>query len=198
MSGSVLSFVDDALGLGGIGFDRAQLSICYPGYPKPSAEESAAAFRFRRDRDAAHVDGLLRAPPARRRWLGETHGFILGIPLSAPVLGASPLVVWEGSHEIMRAGFREVFDGHAPEEWQSLDVTEAYAALRRRCFEECARVAVTAPPGTALGGCYLVHRLALHGVAPWTAPAGAEPRAVAYLRPDPFPGRDPSWWLDHP
>ena len=63
-------------------WDRAQVSACFPGYPRHGSEESEAAFRYRRDRDAAHVDGLAREGPARRRHLREPHAFILGIPLT--------------------------------------------------------------------------------------------------------------------
>ena len=37
---------------------RAQLSVTYPGYPRPRDGEGEAAFRYRRNRDAAHVDGI--------------------------------------------------------------------------------------------------------------------------------------------
>lgn len=83
-------------------WDRAQVSVTYPGYPKQSPGESDAAFRFRRDRDAAHVDGLLPIGPDRRRMLREPHGFILGLPLTDTGEGVSPMVVWQGSHRIMR------------------------------------------------------------------------------------------------
>ena len=60
---------------------------------------------------------------------------------------------------------------------------EAFAtsSLRRRIFAECPRVAVIARPGEA----YAIHRLALHGVAPWQeeAPAGPDGRMIAYFRP---------------
>jgi hypothetical protein len=190
LQGAAIDFVRDALGLAGLAWDRAQISVCHPGYPQPWEGESEAAFRFRRDRDAAHVDGLIRDAD-RRRSLGETHGFILGIPLSESDPEAAPMVVWEGSHEVMRAAFRQRFEGVAPADWGAEDVTEAYQAARRAAFESCRRVTVTARPG----GAYLVHRLALHGVAPWLA-AGETPRAIAYFRPDPFPGAQPGWWLD--
>ncbi|MBY8975562.1 hypothetical protein KHP62_07085 [Rhodobacteraceae bacterium NNCM2] len=181
------------LGITEIALDPAQISICYPGYPQPWEGESEANFRFRRDRDAAHVDGLLR-DAARNRSLGEVHGFILGIPLNECSPEASPMVVWEGSHEVMRAAFRERFAGLAPEDWRHEDITECYVATRRRVFETCRRVTVQVAPGSA----YLVHRLALHGVAPWVQGAGETPRIIAYFRPDPFPGRSPEWWLDLP
>ncbi len=55
------------------------------------------AFRFRLNRDAAHLDGLLPIGPDKRRMVKEPHAWILGLPLNACGAGASPLVVWEGS-----------------------------------------------------------------------------------------------------
>ena len=40
-------------------YHKAQLSVIFPGYPKPRAGDSVAAFEYRLKRDAAHVDGLL-------------------------------------------------------------------------------------------------------------------------------------------
>jgi hypothetical protein len=182
------------LGLGDAPLDRAQVSIVWPGYPRRGPEETEAAFRFRRDRDAAHVDGLLREGPARRRFLAESHLFVLGIPLTEPAEGAAPLVVWEGSHEDMRAAFAAALAGVDPADWPRTDVTDAYVAARRRVFGTRPRVAVTAP----VGGAYVVHRLALHGVAPWAAAEGVGPRAVAYFRPDAGPGAAPGWPLAAP
>jgi hypothetical protein len=61
-----------------ITWDRAQVSVCYPGYPKPMDGETDGQHRFRRDRDAAHVDGLLGLGQPKRRFLKEPHQFILG------------------------------------------------------------------------------------------------------------------------
>ncbi|WP_284262686.1 hypothetical protein [Roseicyclus amphidinii] len=171
----------------------AQVSVTYPGYPGRDAGESDSAHRYRRTRDAAHLDGLLPEGPARRRHLREPHGFILGLALTEAAPGAAPLVVWEGSHEVMRAAFRAAFDGVAPEAWGDVDLTETYQQARRRCFETCARVEIALAPGEAV----LVHRLALHGVAPWAEGAGAAPegRAIAYLRPCLKATGD---WLDLP
>ncbi len=190
LAGVPIRFVAEALGFEGFAWDRAQVSVCFPGYPQPSAGESPAAFGFRRDRDAAHVDGVTRYDGRRRR-LGERHGFVLGLPLTVAPPGAAPFVVFEGSHEIMRRALRSRLAGLPPERWAGEDVTETYAAARRECFAACPRVTVQAGPGEA----YLVHRLTLHGVAPWTAEARGE-RAVAYFRPDPFPGAPPDWWLE--
>ncbi|MEM6622244.1 MAG: hypothetical protein AAF674_08460 [Pseudomonadota bacterium] len=193
LAGGATAFIQQVLGFERIDWDPAQISVCYPGYPQPWDGETEAAFRFRRDRDAAHVDGLLRIMPERRRRVGEVHGFILGLPLSENPGEAAPLVVWEGSHELMRRAFRDRFAGIAPKDWEAEDITDTYVATRRLAFETCPRVPVTAAPGEA----YIVHRLALHGVAPWTAPSGPA-RSIAYLRPNPFPGVPPDWWLDRP
>lgn len=192
LAGPPVRFIAEALGLASLELDRAQVSACFPGYPRRSSGESESAFRFRRDRDAAHVDGLRRFEGRRRR-LGERHGFILGVPLTAAPADAAPLVVWEGSHEVIRRALRRRLADVPAERWADEDLTDVYAAARRECFETCRRVALPARPGEA----YLIHRLALHGVAPWTAEAAGE-RIVAYFRPDPFPGASPDWWLERP
>ena len=190
LAGAAVDFIHNVLSLGST-FEQAQVSVCYPGYPRRGAEESEAAFRFRLTRDAAHVDGLRAEGADRQRHLREHHGFLLGLPLTASSEGAAPLVVWEGSHEIMRAALREAFGSVPPGQWGEIDVTAAYQAARRRIFETCPRVVVAAKPGEA----YLVHRLALHGVAPWAEEAGAPPdgRMIAYFRPETGTARD---WLE--
>lgn len=192
LAGAAVDFIARELGQPQPDWDAAQISICLPGYPRPGVEETEAAARFRATRDAAHVDGLLRQGPEGRRHLGERHGFILGLPLNPAPYEAAPMVVYEGSHEIMRAAFADRLAGVAPEAWGGEDITDTYVAARRQCFAECARVPVHVPPG----GAYVLHRLALHGVAPW-APGLTEPphRAIAYFRPEPRPGRAPDWWL---
>ena len=144
----------------------AQLSVMFPGYPKPRAGESAGAYRYRLKRDSAHVDGLLAEGSDRRRHLREPHAWILGLPLTHSHPDAAPLVVWEGSHLIMADTFAKAFAGTSPDAWGDVD-------------ERCKRVPIHAKPGEA----YLIHRLALHGVAPWTAPKGPG-RMIAYFRPE--------------
>jgi hypothetical protein len=191
LSGAALSVATGSSGP--LPLHRAQVSVTYPGYPQQDASESDAAFRYRRTRDAAHMDGLLPIGPERRRYLREPHAFILGLPLTDAAPGAAPLVVYEGSQDIMRAAFRDLFHGAAPEDWPQIDATEAYQAARRACFDSCRRVEVRARPGEAI----LVHRLALHGIAPWAEGAEAAPegRAIAYFRPC-FP--EISDWLTAP
>jgi hypothetical protein len=182
LRGAALDFIRNDLGMKEFTWDHAQLSVCYPGYPRPMASESDAAFLYRRDRDAAHVDGLLPEGLARRRHLREHHGFILGIPMVDTNPDASPFVIWEGSHHIMRESFRARLDGIPPEQWRDTDLTDIYHATRRRIFDTCRRIEVVAQPGEA----YLAHRLALHGMAPWRAPSTGFPdgRMVCYFRPE--------------
>jgi len=182
LGGRAMRFVRESLEFGDIALDRAQVSIFYPGYPKQGAAESAAAFRFRRDRDAAHVDGLHPVGPERRRKIGEFQGFLLGIPINVADENAAPLVIWEGSHKIMHRALGAALAGTLPDEWPEIDLTHVYHDARRTAFETCPRVVVHANPGAA----YLLHRMALHGVAPWATAAQADPsgRAILYFRPE--------------
>lgn len=169
---------------------RAQVSVTYPGYPRPRTGESEAGFRYRQNRDAAHVDGIIAHGPTRRRFVTEPHAFILGLPLSVADPDAAPLVVWEGSHVLMRAALIAAMENRPGEEWSAVDVTEVYNATRRRIFETCRRVVLHGAPGEA----YLLHRLVLHGVAPWAEEARAAPegRMIAYFRPA-MPGGTAAW-----
>jgi len=197
LAGDVIDFIDETLGFkagrNGFRWDKAQVSVCYPGYPQAMEGETEGLLRYRRNRDAAHVDGLRRHGPDRRRTLEEFHAFILGIPMAEVGPGASPFVVWRGSHELMRAAFRARFAGIPPENWTHEDITEAYHAARRSAFETCERVEVHARPGES----YLVHRLALHGMAKWEdgAEAGPDGRMIVYFRPE-IGG--PVEWLEAP
>jgi hypothetical protein len=167
---------------GPLPLDRGQISVTYPGYPRPGPNDSPANFRFRRNRDAAHVDGLPPIGPDRRRHLHEPHGWILGLPLTECSAGASPLVVWQGSHDIMRRAFRKALGDHAPRDWPKIDLTAPYHAARREVFATCKRIELEGRPGQA----HLLHRLTLHGVAPWAASAKAPPegRIILYFRPE--------------
>ncbi len=179
LSGAALDSVVSVLG--DLPLHRAQLSVTYPGYPRRDAGDSDTAHRYRLTRDAAHLDGLLPEGPDRRRHLREPHGYILGVALTRADPGAAPLTVYEGSHAVMRAAFRTALAGVAPEAWGDVDLTEAYHAARRACFATCPRVTIALAPGDAV----VLHRLALHGIAPWGADAQAAPegRMIAYLRP---------------
>lgn len=171
-----------ALPLRPASWHRAQLSTLRPGYPRPWDGEAEPAFRYRLTRDAAHVDGLLPIGPDRRRMLREPHAFILGLPVTEADADAGPLVVWEGSHHIVRRALGAVLRAHPPRDWPDVDLTEAYHAARREAFATCRRVALPARPGEAL----LLHRLLLHGMAPWPEGAAAAPegRINAYFRPE--------------
>lgn len=156
---------------------RAQLSVVFPGYPAQDAGDTDAAHAFRVTRCAAHVDGLHAEGMPQRRHLREAHSFILGLPLNASM--ASPLVVWPGSHAIMRATFTACFDGVPPTQWGDVDVAAAYQDARRRVFASCPQVAVTAQPGQVV----VLDRHLLHGVAPWDAAITDQCRKIAYFRP---------------
>lgn len=155
-----------------------QLSVVRPGYPQPSPAESATAFAYRRNRDAAHLDGLILQPDGGRM-MQEPHHWILGLPLNKS--NASPLVVWDGSHTVMRAALIKALSPVPPDDWGSVDLNPAYQAARRDIFATCTRRLLPARPGQAT----LLHRLTLHGVAPWVpgATAPAEGRIIAYFRP---------------
>ena len=170
---------------------RAQLSVIYPGYPGQDAADTAAAHKFRQTRDAAHLDGLLAEGPHKRRHLRDPHSFVLGIGLNPVSPNASPLVVWEGSHHLIRAAFAAAYAGIDPADWGDVDVTDVYQTARAQVFATCPRRTIT----PAMGQAVLVHRLAIHGVAPWEpgAVAPAEGRMIAYFRPI---LADPGDWLD--
>lgn len=191
VSGMAVDFVRKELGFKGE-WDRAQVSICYPGYPKQGEGESEASFRFRATRDAAHVDGLKPVGPDRRRKLGEFHAFLLGIPLTETGDGAAPLAVWDGSHEVIRSAFHAALKDRSPQEWPTIDLTEIYQSARRKVFETCERRLLPAQPGEA----YLLHRLTVHGVSPWKEEASAPPegRAILYFRPE----TDAASWFEAP
>lgn len=190
LTGKAIDFICDTLGLAPFAWDMGQVSVCYPGYPRSMESESEAAHRYRRNRDGAHIDGLLAEGPQKRRFLREYHAFLLGIPMVEARADASPLVVWEGSHEIIRGTFKVLFKDIAPQAWGDIDVTEAYWSARRKIFSSCDRVKIAAKPGEA----YLVHRLSLHGIAPWSlgATSGPDGRMICYFRPQ---VRDPRDWL---
>lgn len=173
-------------------FHRLQVSAIRPGYPGSGAQDDPAQHRFRLKRDGAHLDGLLPVGADRRRYLKEPHAFILGIALTDAAPGASPLVVWDGSEKIIRSAFEEAFVGCDPADWASIDVTKVYSDARRRVFENCIRRLVPLKRGESV----LLHRMAIHGVAPWVAGADAEAegRVIAYFRPL----TEPATWLAMP
>lgn len=170
----------DDIGLPGVPLHPAQVSVTRAGYPLRDEGESEKSFDFRRLRDAAHLDGLLPVGPQKRRMVQEPHGWILGLPLNRAEAGASPLVVWEGSHLVMGAALRAAFAG-VTGDLEKVDITEAYQAARKLVFDRCPRVELPGQPGEAV----ILHRHMIHGVAPWAegASADAPGRMVAYFRP---------------
>ena len=191
LAGVALDFIRTLPGNEAFSLDRAQISVCYPGYPQPMAGESDGVYRFRVNRDAAHLDGLLHEGAARRRYLKQFHRFVLGLPLVEVAGRAAPFVIWEGSHRIIRSALQEAFNGVAPDQWDGIDLTDCYQAARREVFETCPRVEISAQPGEA----YLVHRHSIHGMAPWgeDGVAGEDGRMIAYFRPE---TEDRQSWLD--
>jgi len=163
----------------------AQLSIIYAGYPVQDPGESDANHRYRRDRAAAHVDGLLPLGPERRRFALEYHAYILALPLNAAA--GSPTVLWPGSHRIMQRAIAARIGNQDPGE---VDITEAYQAARRTVFDSCAPVPLEIKPGESA----LLHPFVLHGTSTWgDAPdAGAEGRMIAFFRP-PVAGGAAEW-----
>lgn len=186
-----VAFPWDALPLTPEPLHPAQLSVIRPGYPQPTPDETPAAFAFRRDRDAAHLDGLLPIGPDKRRMVKEPHAWIVGLPLNDTT--AAPLTVWEGSHHLIRAALLTALEPHSPETWGDIDITDAYQQARREVFATCRRIELPARPGEAT----LLHRLTIHGVAAWkpTDTAPQEGRMIAYLRPQLSKVKD---WLTHP
>ena len=186
LAGAAVAFAA-ALNRGPVRWDPAQISAVLPGYPR-QGDDSDAAFAFRRARDGAHVDGLHLVEG--RRMLREMPAFLLGIALNEAGPGASPLVVWEGSHVIMAQALRDALAGIAPDRWGEVDLSAAYKDARRVCFARCKRVELHGAPGEA----HVLHALALHGVSPWQAGAWSEApgRVVAYFRPE---TNDRSHWL---
>jgi hypothetical protein len=172
---------------------RAQISVVYQGYPGRDPEDTEASHAFRRDRFAAHLDGLLPVGPERRRMLQEPHAFILGVPLNPAAPGAAPLVVFEGSHRLIREALAPIFKGLPPEAYATTDITDAYHAARKRVFDTCPARKLPLLPGQSV----LVHRHAIHGIAPWetTAWGAEEGRMMAYFRPL---FTDPADWIRAP
>ena len=193
LAGTAIKFIRQSLRINNFELDCGQISVCYPGYPRAGAGETSQAQGYRLKRDASHVDGLLPEGPDRRRHLREHHAFILGIPMVAFDSGASPFVVWEGSHEIIRHTFRTVWEKLPSQQWGDLDVTEIYKQARRTIFSRCRRVLLHTRPGES----FIVHRLALHGTSPWkeNARAGPDGRMICFFRPQTGTAED---WLNAP
>ena len=181
LQGNITEFIYNILHLKTDNLDKGQISVCFAGYPKPMQAETEATFRYRLNRDAAHLDGLLAVGLQRRRYLREPHSYILAIPLVESPKDAAPFVVWEKSHEIIKQEFQKIYNSIRQDQWHDIDVTQAYQEMRKHIFEHCRRVAISVSPGET----YLVHRHCLHGMAPWpkTIPNTADGRMICYFRP---------------
>ncbi len=162
----------------------AQLSIIYPGYPGQDPGESDGAHRYRKNRGAAHVDGLLPEGPEKRRFAREFHAYILGIPLNT--CACAPTLIWPESHLVIGTALRAALSGG--QDVTATDITEVYQAARREVFKSTA----PEPLSVGVGESFLIHRHALHGTAPWEGPAREEGRMVAFFRPE---FASPAAWL---
>ncbi len=193
LEGDVVDFIHETIMQKPVQWDAAQVSTVYPGYPKRMDAESEKAYRFRYQRDAAHVDGLLPEGPLRRRHLREFHGFILGIPMVEYSEKNAACVAWEGSHEQIRSALEARFAGIEASKWPDQDITDTYQMARKRIFDKCCRVSVVARPGEA----YLMHRLLMHGIAPWHQNENhrSDQRMICYFRPEFKSAED---WVNNP
>ena len=128
------------------------------------------------------MDGLLAEGTPKRRFLRERHDWILGLPLTEASPGASPLVVWEGSHHILQRAMIAALGDLPEERWAETDITDIYQTARKEAFDICRRVPLFSRPGESV----LLNPFLLHGVAPWQphATASEHGRMVAYLRPE--------------
>jgi len=180
LGGQALSAARDVTGVQDL--HAAQVSVTYPGYPRRDPSESDAAHRFRVTRDAAHLDGLLPVGADKRRYLKEMHAFLLGIAVTEASPDAAPLVVWEGSHILIREVFSKALEDVPVQNWGEIDLTEIYQAVRKHVFDTCPRREIPLRPGQSV----LVHRHAIHGVAPWAEGATADEagRVIIYFRPE--------------
>lgn len=157
---------------------RAQVSIIFDGYPKRDNHENLPNHRYRMNRAAAHVDGLLPVGPDRRRFGMEYHAYIMAVPLNQVM--AAPTVVWKGSHKIMQRAICEAIKGRDP---RQVDITDVYQAARKEVFATCEKVALT----LLVGQVALIHRFALHGTDIWPKSyqdETGEGRMIAFFRPE--------------
>lgn len=194
LQGLVAAFLELKLGANLSALDRAQISVCYPGYPKASEDQSSTSFAYRLRRDAAHLDGLLRDPTfgdnPPERYIRENHDYILGIALSEANCVAAPFVVWRGSHQKVHQHFSQYLQDIPPQKWVDVPIRETYQALRKKCFDNCDRIELPLQRGQAV----VAHRLLLHGTAPWDnkASADSDGRMLCFFRPASLSPQD---WL---
>ena len=168
LAGAAMDFIRGELGLS-LPLHRAQVSVCYPGYPKPSPEESEAAFGFRLKRDAAHVDGLLAEGPEKRRCLKEPHAYVLGLALTEQSADAAPLTVWEGSHLLDARRCSQDSRGPCAGGLARHRPHRRLQEARRTVFATCRRITLP-PPGRG--------RAAAPPSGPWRGTLGRGRRGI--------------------
>ena len=144
-------------------WDKAQVSICWPGYPKKDAKETKKSYDFRIKRFASHIDGVIPFGSKKRRFAKEFHAFILGFPLHNNCLDCAPLVLWEGSHKIFRKFFKEIYEGISSNKISNIDITEFYNECRKKVFKNCEVKKIT----PQFKQPYLLDRHVLHGIDEW-------------------------------
>ena len=144
-------------------WDKAQVSICWPGYPKKDAKETKKSYDFRIKRFASHIDGIIPFGSKKRRFAKEFHAFILGFPLHNNCLDCAPLVLWEGSHKIFRNFFKEIYEGISFNKISNIDITELYNECRKKVFKNCEVKKIT----PQFKQPYLLDRHVLHGIDEW-------------------------------
>ena len=173
------------------GWDEAQISICYEGYPRQDENEPPGAFEYRKNRFGAHIDGILPVGEAKRRFAREFHAFIFGVPLVDCNEHTSPVVVWEGSHHIIREYISKALSNIPVNRWKNEDITEIYNSARREVFFKCKQKTILVP----LGGSYIMHRFTLHGIMPWREKEKLKEcgRMIAYFRPT---FKEPKLWFN--
>tara|TARA_B100001057_G_scaffold375264_1_gene380039 strand:- start:276 stop:1109 length:834 start_codon:yes stop_codon:yes gene_type:complete len=184
-------------------WDKGQVSICWPGYPKKDAKETEKSFNFRIKRFASHIDGIIPFGSKKRRFAKEFHAFILGFPIQNNCLECAPLVVWEGSHKIFRNFFKEIYEGVTSNKISSIDITELYNECRKKVFTNC-EVKKIIPQ---FNQPYLLDRHILHGIHNWKEKNNiklntknnrslnsiSDGRVIIYFRPVFF---DPLDWIN--
>ena len=144
-------------------WDKGQVSICWPGYPKKDTLESEKSFNFRIKRFASHIDGIIPLGSKKRRFAKEYHAFILGLPIMNNFKNNASLVVWEGSHKIFRNFFRNIYEGVSSNKISHIDITELYNECRNKVFTKC-NVKKIVPNFKQP---YLLDRHLLHGIDQW-------------------------------
>lgn len=181
--GKAVGFIESFSTTRKLSLDRAQISVCYEGYPQPSSLETDAAYGYRLRRDAAHVDGIMRE--GKDRYLVEYHHYIFALPMVECSHDAAPFVVWRGSHRIIQKALIAYLADYPSEQWRSVPISEVYNQARKEVFASCDRIEFDLNPGQAFVG----HRHLLHGTAPWgaSAEAGPDGRMICFFRPENLP-----------